>query len=508
MLCTWLTLVLFLFHLTVSAQSGLILLGGGGEAVLEISADDSLIGPSGSDTFSLQCSNGFALKDAQISAHSSKSLPSEHRTLRVFIGKVAGNTNVNCTFINSIGVSKLFNSTFYEESPTFCGAGMAGNPEFTVESLNPEDYLWDNNALQFDAGCEAILSRVLPAFPNVLPTQAPTLIAQKIKEGCKFHISMTTSPSRLTKLHYTLRTLSHMTFIESIIITLPRLFKNTQAYIIPKQLQKEFPKIQFLSASLDVGPSLKLVGAVQWLKSQGAGEDYILYLDDDGAYGLGIHNLFSELLALEKTGHKAAVGGSNLNFGFPTLGFPRPHRARGSRAVLLEGFAGVAIQVKNVDQELIVAASRRDLNGRLAICHHSDDVVVSYCLALCGVELYGATGWNKGQRMDFPHFQDSNALHKISHDDKPGGKGHFTNYRQALGTLMRFAFAFDRPGVPFVERDEFLKNVLASYSKPAKTRVEVITVVIEKDNEIMGDLEKAVINLIETAANVPTVKMQ
>ena len=219
---------------------------------------------------------------------------------------------------------------------------------------------------------------------------------KNLSKNQKVYLSMTTSPSRLLKLHYVLKSFD-LTLIDRIFITLPLEFKRKDRYTIPLKLLKEFPQIQFLSITQDLGPIIKSVSAVEYVRSvRGplSNNDLFIQFDDDNCYAV---NTIDTLVYYSLLNPNSPVSGVGLNFkhhsvssfGYPYARFRSPIGKHIYVDYMIEGFSGIAYRGIHVDVELFKALTRRDLNPELSSCYLSDDLVISYILNYNNLQLLG-----------------------------------------------------------------------------------------------------------------------
>ena len=254
---------------------------------------------------------------------------------------------------------------------------------------------------------------------------------KNLSKNQKVYLSMTTSPSRLLKLHYVLRSLD-LTLVHTIFITLPLEFKRKDRYTIPLNLLKEFPQIQFLSITQDIGPIIKSVSAVEYVRSvRGllSNNDIFIQIDDDSCYAV---NTIDTLVYYSLLNPNSPVSGYShsftyyaiLNFGYPLARFRKTIGDYTKTNNMIEGYLGIAYRGIHIDVELFKGFTRRDLNPELSSCYLSDDLVLSFIMNYQNFRLVGVEGlienneiYSRQFRKDFHYFEDENALHLKNPDE-------------------------------------------------------------------------------------------
>ena len=169
----------------------------------------------------------------------------------------------------------------------------------------------------------------------------------------------------------------------------------------------------------------------------------------------------------------SAISSSDINF-ISTFAYPPVRSYRHSflaATYLVEGFCGFASRLKNFDSELITAFSRRDLNGALSCCYQSDDIIISFALALRGCHFNNTHISNtpfhtKSTRRDLPYYLDEFALHRLQTNDQKSNS--YTNpekYAQVMEIIGKFAIDFTSADLKFKNRDDIIKSIIKSYQK-------------------------------------------
>lgn len=189
----------------------------------------------------------------------------------------------------------------------------------------------------------------------------------------KVYVSLTTSPKRISKIHWVLRSLD-LTHVDTVFLVLPKKYKNKEDYQIPADLG-QFAKLKILTKELDLGPIMKLVPAVEEVKQMGDLDAIVITVDDDTAYPKGMIGQLIKTVANKGT----VVSGCGQTFGGKRYGdyWPEPV-AIYPQVNLVEGFCGIAYPISLVNTERMKLLSTLG-NGN--VCKTSDDLVISWVLA-------------------------------------------------------------------------------------------------------------------------------
>lgn len=190
----------------------------------------------------------------------------------------------------------------------------------------------------------------------------------------KTYVSLTTSPKRLSKIHWALKTLD-LTYVDTIYLALPEKYKDKEEYGPTDRLEKMFPKLKIIRRKIDLGPIMKLLPAVEEVQALGDLEARVITIDDDTAYPKGmIGQLIKE--SVLKNAVIAGSGEHSANFGL------HPYWPQTNSIVpaidIVEGFGGVAYPAKYVDVDRTTKVSQM---GTGKVCLTSDDVTISWVLA-------------------------------------------------------------------------------------------------------------------------------
>lgn len=282
--------------------------------------------------------------------------------------------------------------------------------------------------------------------------------------GTKIFLTLTTSPSRLKLLHYTLRSMD-LDLVDIIFVTLPKLFKDSERYTIPIELQTEFPKLTFLSEERDFGPICKIVSAVQFVQEtfdpEVASSAIFISIDDD--------NMYSDRLVDTLAYHSFVNEGSVITaasfelFPFVSFGVLEPSKVtiNGSHLKLvasLEGFAGVAYRGWQVDWKLMkFLADKRTRTAHLP-CYFSDDIVIYEVLLLRNVPVLrlptedSVNFYSRNERRDLPHYADANSLQLTDENGKRDSVYmHIKRYQLCHAQLLSYFVDFDQENLVFKE---------------------------------------------------------
>lgn len=189
----------------------------------------------------------------------------------------------------------------------------------------------------------------------------------------KVYISLTTSPKRISKIHWVLKSLD-LTHVDMVFLSLPEKYKNKEGYQIPEELLK-FPKLKLIRRELDLGPIMKLIPAVEEVLLLGEPGALVITIDDDTLYPRGMVNQ----LIKESSRRQAVIAGCGKTPHFHGYQQYWLESAALFPAVnLVEGYCGVAYPVKFVDVERMKLLSTVGFGN---VCKTSDDLVISWVLA-------------------------------------------------------------------------------------------------------------------------------
>ena len=304
---------------------------------------------------------------------------------------------------------------------------------------------------------------------------------QTLSKDQSVYLCLSTSPGRILKLHYVLRSLD-LTLIRTIFITLPLRYKGKEKYSIPRQLMREFPQIRILTLEYDIGPMSKLLPQVEYVKmirGNKADNDIFIVIDDDICYSVAA---IDTLVYYSLKNPESAVGGSGVNlsqnqfyinpFGYPIYKNRQIVGGPGSNYNFIEGFGANAYKGWQIDVDFIIPFSRRDLNPYLASCFLSDDIVISFILSYLNVNLIGLPRQKSFYEIHglelietLPHNYDKDALsYLVTSGKKVEFWTHPIKYRECHQQLIEFFLDFEKDNVPFRSREDVLNKVLSSFS--------------------------------------------
>lgn len=289
---------------------------------------------------------------------------------------------------------------------------------------------------------------------------------EKLKHdhNARIFLTLTTSPSRLKLLHYTLRSMD-LTLVDAIFVSLPRRFKEQETYEIPRQLLKEFPELKFLSEEHDFGPISKIVSAVQFVHenydSKVADSAIFISIDDDNLYS---DRLIDTLAYHSFVNEKSVVAAAAFElFPFISFGIHQPQEApiNGDhlrRVASLEGFAGVAYRGWQVDWKLMKFLADKRTRPNHRYCYFSDDVVISNVLNLRNIQIVklpderSINFYSRSERRDLPHYKDDNSLQMTNENgQRDSVYMHVKRYQYCQMELLSYLIDFETPSLPFKE---------------------------------------------------------
>jgi len=274
------------------------------------------------------------------------------------------------------------------------------------------------------------------------------ILAQQFLAQHKVYVSLTTSPKRIQYIPYVLRSLD-LDLVEQIIISLPQRYgRDGSEYVIPQDLL-DFPKVHIIRIPVDLGPITKLLPAAEYV--QGIDPDsLIVTIDDDVAYPKG---MIAEYIHAVVKRDRTVVGMRGFDLSYWKIndfGFPKPQHGRLGRhpqVQILEGFCGIAYPAKYVDVELMKHLSRKDLFPE---CFVSDDLVISFALALCKIDRVAVNTrfYNIKKICPLRYGFDVDALHQGGGTDmhvvnNPIGLNSL-KYKMSFRKLINHTFDFQR----------------------------------------------------------------
>ncbi len=227
----------------------------------------------------------------------------------------------------------------------------------------------------------------------------------------KTYVSLSTSPLRVNKILPVLQSID-LDSIDEILLILPKKYRNREEYPSLSSEITSFPKLKILRPEIDYGPISKLVPAAEYVTDP---ESIIITIDDDTVYK---RETFSELMQVAIM-RDAVAGASGTNLNFWNINkedgtWPIDEKASTCRSSelsychILEGFAAVAYKQKHISVERM-----KELSKVSSACKTSDDLVISFCLALDKVGRVGVRSDRVGNHQ-LEYGFGSDALHKGS----------------------------------------------------------------------------------------------
>jgi len=274
-----------------------------------------------------------------------------------------------------------------------------------------------------------------------LPKEAPDGIAEKLQEYDIFY-SLTTSPKRLSKIHYVLETLD-FSIAKKVFIVLPKKYRNKDPYSVIdiEKIRNFSDKIEIVTRDFDYGPAMKLIPAVEEARKD-PGDDskkIVLTFDDDTGYPAGL----PMQLIKHSIEHHAVVGGSGNEFQdfgveiFPLQKesqLPRCGKAPLSECDILAGFHGVAYPVELVSIPAVQRIKNIAYNNK--ICRLGDDFLISYVLAELSVKRLLVNNRYTQGLLQFKYGFEEDALHRTNlTDEAKTGHYHQERYMQCSREL-------------------------------------------------------------------------
>lgn len=212
-------------------------------------------------------------------------------------------------------------------------------------------------------------------------TQDPQ--AQTFLNKNKVYLSVTTSPLRISKIHKVFDSID-LEHVENIFLNVPMRFgRDNSEYDIPDRLLNDHQKkVKLLRPKKDLGPITKLLPAIEYLQKKGENDAVVIIIDDDRSYPRG---MVAEMVHHLSRQPKTVFAGSTHHMGF--WGIPEtaiaPVPGQVWDHLVVEGFGGIGFSAGNVDVALMKKLSDPRFSKE---CYVSDDMVISFALALSGVE--------------------------------------------------------------------------------------------------------------------------
>ena len=339
--------------------------------------------------------------------------------------------------------------------------------EFATHFVGPDGKeIWDNNHgknYSLLTGKDGFLPGEfeMRAVKEDLKVQPMRVLTDHTKEYLKQHkvyASMTTSPERFKNVHHVIETLD-LEKLEKVFISIPKYFKNNahQTYdqkIIDDLKARFGDKIQFIRPDFDLGPITKIIPAIEALKSRDP-DAILISVDDDIGYPRGMVGELATFMSYHP-GAVASSSGQDLEFWkIPRFGFKeqegktcdqryqygKPY----SRCDVIEGFGSVAYRPRDIDTQLMRKLSQiPGINGKRS-CRLSDDLVISFVLALSQISRYRVNSkyLNVQQVRPFVYGLGTDALHNGAGMDAVDTSELDLNaqkYRQCYRDLMQEVF--------------------------------------------------------------------
>ncbi len=239
----------------------------------------------------------------------------------------------------------------------------------------------------------------------------------EMRKNSRIFYSITTSPKRLPLLHYTLDTLD-LSVPEKVFIAIPELYKDKEPYE-PAEIEKlkqYSAKIEILRPKRDLGPIMKLLPAAEEVQKLPADtlRHILVTFDDDIGYPAGLPE---QLLLLVAKYPDAAVSGAGADgSAFGIKDFPHSRSACQHSGIshcdMVEGWQGIAYPVERIRIGLMQEMARKP--G----CRGSDDLTISYVLAVTGVQRLKVHNQYTANLLPFKHGEESaDALHLQSDNE-------------------------------------------------------------------------------------------
>lgn len=246
----------------------------------------------------------------------------------------------------------------------------------------------------------------------------------------KVYVSLTTSPKRISQLSLVLDTLE-WNLIDTAFLALPERYKNKETYGPTASLEARYPKLKVIRRTTDLGPIMKLVPAAQEIQALGETSAILITVDDDTGYPIG---MIRELVR-ESNRLNAVVAGQGISsslYGAAEYWLEPDSVEPGVNIV--EGFSGVAYPVHLIDTDLI---TRLSTVGENNVCKTSDDVVISWGLALKKVGRFDIRNRFIPAVVQFKYGFEEDALHSGSNCS--GEHCHITSRYRACAKALKEA---------------------------------------------------------------------
>jgi len=273
-----------------------------------------------------------------------------------------------------------------------------------------------------------------------MPPKSEVDLVAKHNRDHGVYLSLTTSPKRLNKVKNVLTSFPPSQY-RQILLNLPEKFGRDQSTYNKSDIRKltqQFPKLVINRFSTDLGPLSKITPAMQRILDP---EAIVISIDDDHGYPAGMIVEIASKVILTN----AVVGGSGQNidfWGIDTNGWPQKEvqlvpSIRSGHLVpvdVIEGFGAIGYKKKFVDVRLMNSLANLSLD-----CFLSDDLVISYVLALHDIPRYRLDSpyHNLGLVRGFPYGYQEDALHRGGGSGNTYEGDHYNEvkYRSAAKVL-------------------------------------------------------------------------
>ena len=206
----------------------------------------------------------------------------------------------------------------------------------------------------------------------------------KITKKHRIVVSLSTLPSRINKVHQTIRSIENQTMKPDwIYLNVPSYSKREKTkYVIPDDLT------QYVNhASDDYGPLTKFLPTLQ---IENDPETMIICVDDDKIYDPNlIQHLYYCSSHLEFKSCVSISGWDYINF-FNIIGIPLQipfFNNYFKRVMILQCYQGVIYKRGNLKPELLL-----ELYNRCESCFTVDDILISFWLRMQGIPIHSISG--------------------------------------------------------------------------------------------------------------------
>lgn len=246
---------------------------------------------------------------------------------------------------------------------------------------------------------------------NILATPA----VKSYLDHHKVYISFSTSPSRLPNSIWMLRALD-LEYVDKIFLALPKMYRNWEPYDhIPDEI-KNFPKLEIIAHDQeDLGPIMKILPAIEKVLALDP-DAIVISVDDDIGLQFGSLGQLIKYAVLYPDAVIASAGSYAELFGIMPEKWPhdemtkkKPYCGSGpfSYCNIIEGYRGIAYKPR-----LFNTTKMKEMTKSSKSCKTSDDLVLSYVLALDKVPRIRIANKFVYDVHRFDFGEDLNALHK------------------------------------------------------------------------------------------------